>query len=249
MKENNRFKWGIFVKLSMIFILVGLVPLLLISLFFLGELTDNVNSIVLGNARMVLEASGQSVDHVLEEWKENMVSIYDTDDDTGYGLAEAVMDLNMPMQQKRTLIHRLLNDLTPLDGLRSIRFLDKYGNLYYVSQTVGKVQNSEIMNQWKDREMEERYTGHLMQTDGLHVDNYFTNINDEVVTVRQNLFDVTSISHVDDFLGTLYFDVSSDIISYQFAGMYLGDNSGFYVVDDSGHNLNRIVDQQELPKD
>ena len=201
---------------------------------------------MLSDAEMVLQSTTSTLDTAINEWKEDTENIYDITDTQGDNIVSIALDSSIPQKEKNRKICDLMGGFNTLNGIRSVRYLDAQGNLSYVCQSVGKLMNQQEMNQWKTNEMRNRSKGNVMMLEGLHVDSYFTNSNDEVVTVKRNVFDVSSLDRVEDFLGTFYFDISADTIKEQFQGIHLGEHSTFFIVDQLGNTIYQ-EENEKLP--
>ena len=244
MKKKNKPFFGLFAKLSVSYIIIGLIPIFLISAFFLKRLTDNVEKIMLSDAEMVLQSTTSTLDTVINEWKEDTENIYDITDIQEENIVSIVLNPSITQKEKSRKICDLMGGFNTLSGIRSVRYLDAQGNLSYICQSVGKLVNQQEMNQWKAKEMRNRSKGNAMMLEGLHLDSYFTNSNDEVVTVKRNVFDVSNLDSVERFLGTFYFDISADTIKEQFQGIHLGEHSTFFIVDQLGNTIYQEENQE-----
>lgn len=230
----SKFKFGIFEKISGAFIVLGLVPLLVISIFFLDELSKNVNHIVLNDGQAVLQAAVGYVDAMLEEWETCTEQIYLKKAEQDLYLKDIFLDEELTDEEKALYVRKFLVGMESVNGLKSIRFLDAEGNLAYVSETVGKVQNTKEMEKWKVDELAMRDTGKDMMLVGMHDDIYFSNSNDSVITVERNLFDTSNLKTVDRFLGTIYLDIGEEAIGQQLSGIAFGNHGGFLIIDRDG---------------
>lgn len=249
MKKKDNLIFGIFTKLSFAFILVGLVPLLVISRFFLGQFTENINDIVLDNANMMLQSSSTYVDMMLEEWEESMRQLYTNNVEPGVYLGDILLDDEIQEKRKRLYIRKFLADFDSVNGVKSVRFLDTEGNLYYSSETVGKIINSREMELWKKEEMKKRNASHDTMLESVHKDAYFSNINDQVITIKKNLFNTSSLKTVDNVLGTFYMDISIDVVGQQLSEIKLGNQSGFYIIGGDGAQIYKSKGQTSIPED
>lgn len=249
MEQNHRPAFGIFTKISLAFLIVGLVPLLIISKVFLGQFTDNIRQIVLNDAGVVLKSASSYVDSMLNEWEIRTTELYSRGVEPGIYLGDILLDKELDEPSRNMYIRRFLTGFSSVNGLRSVRFLDSEGHLYHASETVGKVVNSSEMESWRSLEISELAPSHQMLIAPLHQDDYFTNINDTVITIRRDLFDVSSIQTVEHYLGTLYLDISSDAIGQQLAGADFGSRSGFCITDQLGSEIYKSPGQTSIPAD
>lgn len=249
MKKISKPFSSIFAKLAIAFLIAGLIPLLVISRFFFVEFSDNAEQILLGDAKVVLKSSSGYVDSMLKKWDDKTKELYSLDVGEGLFLGEVLLDESLSPGKKNEYVRKFLNNIGAENGIRSIRFLDLEGNLYYVSEIVGKVINTGEMEKWKTSELKERTSEHQITVIPMHKDIYFSNMNDDVVTVKRNLFDITSVKTVDNCIGTIYLDISRDIMAEQLSEIKLGSRSGFYIIDKEGVEIYKSADQKSIGKE
>ena len=248
LKKRSKPPIGIFTKLSLAFVLVGLVPLLLISVFFLGRFSASVRNTILNDAGMLLDSAAGSTDALLSEWDALTTKIYAADLTSGPPLAELLLDSALSEEQRAGAVRQQLMAMNELNGLTSVRFLSARGALYSVSEQVGKLSSRQEMERWRLEELSRRDpTSHAMALESAHVDSYFSNLNDTVITVKRNLFNAASLDTVNDFLGTVYFDVSESVVTQQLMGLELHSGSGFYIIDQTGADIYKSENQRALP--
>lgn len=246
MEKRKGLNWGIFVKLSVSFILIGLLPLLIISMVFFKTFGVNVRNIVLNDAEVMLQSASNYVDTMLEEWEDSTEQLYTRSVEPGIYLSDILSNSEIPKQQKNQYIRQFLSKWESVNGLKSVRFLDTEGNLTYFSQSVGKVVNQKHMEEWRVKETETRRVKQDMKVEEVHKDIYFSNRNDMVITVQRNLFNVTSLKTIDEVLGTVYLDIGEEAISQQLKKVEIGNRSGFYIIDTSGNQIYKEKGQKSL---
>lgn len=238
---------GIFEKVSIVFILAGLLPLLLISSIFLERFEKNVNDIVLTDADIVLKSANSYVNDILSDWEVSTEQIYTKKIEDGIYLND-VLTGEYDAEKKRQNINRFLKDFEAVDGLKSVRFLENDGSFYYyVTGSVGKVVDASEMNRWKENELEHHTMSRNMILTDVHEDTYFSNMNDQVVTVKRNVFDVSGIKTIDTWLGCIYIDISEDAIAQRLTDLDLGGRSGFYIIDKNGAQIYKSENQDTIP--
>lgn len=176
--KNRKIKYSIFAKISLAFIVIGLIPLLVITFFSLQEFKGNVNNIILNNAERTLETYTSYVNSMLDEWNVDTEEMYTRVAEQGVWLSDILLDKELDSEEKNRKIRMYLSAFDSSDGVKSVRFLDSEGNLYYVTGTVGKVVNTEKMKQWKVQELKKKNNTHKMMLESVHEDTYFSNMND-----------------------------------------------------------------------
>lgn len=248
MKMINNIHLGIFSKLAIAFIIVGLIPMLAISCFFYSEFTNNIESVLLNDAATMLNSGSEYVDTLLGEWDDKTKMMYSINLENGIFLGDVILNSSISNQEKSIYIKRFLGTFKAEKGLVSIRFLDQDGNLYYISEVVGKVIDANNIEVWKNSELANLNNEKEIQLSATHQDNYFANVNEEVITVKRNLFDVTSVKSVEHRIGTIYLDFSKSVIEEQLSKANLGNKSGFYIIDDHGQEVYRSANQKAMNK-
>ncbi len=248
LQRSKKIRVGIFFKISMGFILIGLVPLLLISNFFVSKFSDNTEKVVLNDTKIILNSAAGYIDTILEEWDEASTQMYQTEFDTDTYLEDIILDDKLSGEEKEQKIQKSMSKLGNVRGLQSIRFLDKYGNFSYSSEIVGKVLNKKEMDRWCKTELRNRGGQHKMEITSSHKDIYFSNKNTAVFTVKRNLFCTSSTKKVNQLLGTIYLDISLDVIEQQLAQLNLGEQSGFYLINKTANQIYISENQGEIPE-
>ena len=247
--KNRKIRYSIFAKISIAFILIGLIPLLAITFFSLKEFKGNVNNIILNNAEGTLDTYTNYVNGMLEEWKTDTEEMYTRVAEPGVWLADILNDTELDGEEKNRKIRTYLAAFDTSDGVKSVRFLDQNGTLYYVTGTVGKVANAEKMKQWKVQELKKNNDSHKLMLESVHEDSYFSNMNDRVITVKRNLYDINSLEGTDHCLGTLYLDISEDAVSQNINSLEIAEHGGYYILDQSGDMIYKSENQEELTKE
>ncbi|MDO5292716.1 MAG: sensor histidine kinase [bacterium] len=246
MRKRSRPPFGIFTKLAVLYIGVGLLPLMFIARFFFQEFSENTKNILLNDAATILQSAGGYVDTMLTEWENETVSLYSLQVEEGQYLDDILLDKKMSQEEKNSTIRRYLSKFSQITGLKSIRFLEADGTLHCVSEVVGKIINQENMKHWITKETRKGREERQITLSPIHHDSYFLNINDDVITVRRNLYDVSSSTTIDHYLGSIYLDISKDVISHQLYEIKLGSKSGLYIIDQDGEQIYKNENQSEL---
>ena len=246
--KNKNIRFSIFAKMSIAFIIIGLMPLLAITFFSLREFKGNVNNIIINNAEGTLDTYANYVNGMLDEWKADTEEMYTRVVEPGVWFADILTDAELDDEEKNRKIRMYLTAFDTSDGVKSVRFLDTKGNLYYVTGTVGKVVNTEQMEKWKRQELKKENNSHKLMIESVHEDTYFANMNDSVITVKRNLYDISSLESTNHCLGTLYLDISEDAVSQNINNLELAEHSGYYILDQSGNIIYKSDNQEDMTK-
>lgn len=244
--KNRKIKYSIFAKISLAFIVIGLIPLLVITFFSLQEFKGNVNNIILNNAERTLETYTSYVNSMLDEWNVDTEEMYTRVAEQGVWLSDILLDKELDSEEKNRKIRMYLSAFDSSDGVKSVRFLDSEGNLYYVTGTVGKVVNTEKMKQWKVQELKKKNNTHKMMLESVHEDTYFSNMNDQVITIKRNLYDINRLENIDQCVGTLYLDISENTINQNINNLEISEQGGYYILDQSGNIIYKSNHQSNL---
>lgn len=231
---------GIFTKLAVIFAVIGLLPYLLISRFFFSNLVSNVEEVMLANGQTTLDYLASYVDGAVGEWESQITKLYIQPVNEDRYLWEVLKNPDVPGDYRDIYIRRGLAKIDMENYITSIRFLDNSGNVYYISGEVGKIADPQGMKQWREEELErakKEPAVHNAVLSPVHTDRYFTNINTQVITIRRDFFDISSLRSVEDRLGTLYLDISERMFEDMIGSVTLGKQSGFYIVNQEGEQI------------
>ena len=108
MKMINNIHLGIFSKLAIAFIIVGLIPMLAISCFFYSEFTNNIESVLLNDAATMLNSGSEYVDTLLGEWDDKTKMMYSINLENGIFLGDVILNSSISNQEKSIYIKRFL---------------------------------------------------------------------------------------------------------------------------------------------
>lgn len=104
MKMINNIHLGIFSKLAIAFIIVGLIPMLAISCFFYSEFTNNIESVLLNDAATMLNSGSEYVDTLLGEWDDKTKMMYSINLENGIFLGDVILNSSISNQEKSIYI-------------------------------------------------------------------------------------------------------------------------------------------------
>lgn len=242
---------GIFTKLAVIFVVIGLLPYLLISRFFFSKLVSNVEEVMLSNGQTTLDYLVSYVDTAVGEWESQITKLYIQPVNEERYLWEVLKNPDLSDDYRDIYIRRGLAKIDMQNYITSIRFLDCSGNVNYISGEVGKIADPQGMKIWREEELQrikKEPALHDAVISAVHIDSYFTNINTKVITIRRDFFDISSLRSVEKRLGTLYLDISEKLFEDMIGSVSMGRQSGFFIINRSGEQIysNQNWEQEDL---
>ncbi|MCD8157173.1 MAG: hypothetical protein LUD53_07090, partial [Clostridiales bacterium] len=128
-----------FSKMTVAFIFFGLIPLLLLSLFFFlrysGLLRDNMTA---AYSDMTVYVAN-NIEDLMDNVDEAMGELYDYQDSDGNTLAEVLTDVTAERSERELAVREALGDImAKSEFISSVRLVDTYGNVYSLYYSQGK---------------------------------------------------------------------------------------------------------------
>ena len=220
----------IFIKFSLAFITVGLIPLFIISYLSLHALTDQVERQTINTAdQMVVYLSG-SMDNIFKKYNEISKFMYSIEPNS----ASDVNDIEN------------INQMTINDFLRTIVYSDsqiqdaifvrkKDQKLFIQTRENKRLDETKLpLKEWLSA-LKEKPTG--LGISPSHKQTYFYNSQKEVLTFGRNLMDISKPKKDENaVIGTLFFTVHTKAFSNLLSGIDK-KNEQIYVLDTGGRVL------------
>lgn len=98
--KNKNIRFSIFAKMSIAFIIIGLIPLLAITFFSLREFKGNVNNIIINNAEGTLDTYVNYVNSMLDEWKTDTEEMYTRVAEPGAWFSDILTDEELDDEER-----------------------------------------------------------------------------------------------------------------------------------------------------
>ena len=259
MLQKFRFRQSLFLKFSLAFLTVGLIPLFVLSFLSLNQFTDQIERHTINNFRQMVLYMSKNAEDIFSSYNEiSKVMYYSTG------------DKKSPFD---TSLVQTLNDTHPINGavidefLKTVLYSDRYiQNVIFVRSEDGAVfydsRSSKVLDPnepfppviWRYAlESEPK----KMAAFAPHLEIYFGSSR-QVVTFSRNLIDTSGrLGKEVDRLGTLYFDVELDVFEQLFKPADLGPNDQLYIMDGKGNvfysnqhdKIGKHFDTTDLQKD
>ncbi|MGO4546078.1 sensor histidine kinase [Paenibacillus sp. 2TAB23] len=230
-----RLRWNsVFVKFSVAFILVGLIPLFALSYFSVQTFTGHVERYTNDNLRQMVLYISYNLNSAFNNYNEISMLMYT-------GRYEGMQDSFSDNQTRNVNELQQINTV-PIDAfLKMIMYSDRYiTSAYFVRTTDKKLfyqtkENKVVISEqlpvgeWLDT-MKDDPTGLMIYP--THDDYYIFNSQDKVITIGRNLIDTSGTLTKDPkIVGTLFFDVDARVADQFLRELNLGEKDELYVLD------------------
>ncbi|OMF29418.1 two-component sensor histidine kinase [Paenibacillus sp. FSL H8-0548] len=231
-----RQKWNsVFVKFSVSFILVGLIPLFALSYFSVQTFTGHVQRYTTDNLRQMVLYISYNLNSAFNNYNEISMLMYT-------GRYEGMLNSFDDNQTRNVNELEQINSV-PIDAfLKMIMFSDRYissayfvrtkdSKLYYQTKENKVVISEKLpLKEWLDTMKDQPNELMIYPT---HDDYYIFNSVDKVITIGRNLIDTSgTLTKTPKIVGTLFFDVDAKVADQFLRELNLGDQDELYVLDD-----------------
>lgn len=222
---------SILIRLAIFFVLLGIVPLAVAGTALLGHLKDNMERVVLDDMGRMVSYGSRHTEEMVEEYSGLTKYIYDISTDDGTFLYQILKSPGLSQEERKMEITLLLSGMLDRDSrLRTACFKDQKGRIYYATRNAQKILDEDAFLYWTGKEDGEGNVSVLSP----HVDDYFQDSGNQVITFRRSYQDITSFETIGDCLGSLYVDIDRSRLSSALSDMDMGLNGSFYIMDHSG---------------
>lgn len=223
---------SIFFSLTLSFVCLGLLPLLLAGAVLFYQFKKNMEQVMLDDMMRMVSYAARNAEEMVDECSSLTKRIYDVSSEDNRMLYQILKAEDIGQEEKAMQVMIFLNEM--LDGdsrIRTACFVDEKGSIYYATRNTQKVLNESGFRQWigKDAGMDENFS--ILPT---HVDDYFPNSRNQVITFRRSYQDITSFKTIRQRLGNLYLDMDLGKLSSVLQDMSMGVNEDFRIIDGSG---------------
>ncbi|MCC8017627.1 MAG: sensor histidine kinase [Lachnospiraceae bacterium] len=204
-----------FSKMTVAFIFFGLIPLLLLSLFFFlrysGLLRDSMTA---AYSDMTVYVAN-NIEDLMDSVDEAMGELYDYQDSDGSTLAEVLTDVTAERPERELAVREALGDImAKSEFISSLRLVDTYGNVYSLYYSQGKTlrNGAESFTTMDVYQEGDSLTG-MMLFGTFPEAEICVSSEDYIFSLVRNYMDVTSIETTcSQRLATLYADINVDDI-------------------------------------
>lgn len=233
-------KWwsSVFVKFSTAFLLVGLIPLIALSIFSLQAFTGHVERFTLNNLKQMSLYMSYNVNNFFTDYDEITRLMY-TGKYEGYSHTVSI-DQTASVNE-----YEQINNV-PIDAfLRMVLYSDKHiRSVYFVREQDGKLyyktrQSRPLLT---DKLPLTAWTKPLTETPNqltiapTHGEDYYSYPQQKVITFGRSLIDISGkLTKEHKVVGRLFIDVDASVLENFFQEMNLGTTDEVYVLDKQSH--------------
>lgn len=228
---------SLFFKFSASFILVGLVPLSLLSYYAVQSFTTHVERYTTNNLRQMVLYMSYNVNSALTKYDDISKLMYT-------GRYDGYVEGSDENQTRKVNELEQINSVPIESFLKTILYSDPFiRNVYFVRSSDMKlyyqlrtnavlIPEALPLQDWlsvmKERPRNIAYFA-------AHDETYLARSDKQVVTIGRNLIDISlPLEKEPHVVGTLFFDVSTDMFNQFFSEMKLNGKDELYVLDGQG---------------
>lgn len=232
----NRLRKSIFAKFAFSFIIVGLIPLLVVSFFSLNTFGNYMERYSINNFEQMVMNAGNNVDDLYKKYNNISKLMYSYGQQGGFGqLAKRIGEGDASNTGVITAVDDLLETVIATDvHIRSAAFVFPDGTYRDMNRIGGSIdfRSNFPSTEWRQSLEEQRNQLVMIPT---HHQDYYVNAGTTVLTFARNLIDVVSSDSLEGkVVGSLYMDVTLDAFEDIFDRLTIDQHDGMYVVDQNG---------------
>ncbi|WP_372629845.1 sensor histidine kinase [Cohnella sp.] len=229
-------KWwnSVFVKFSAAFLLVGLIPLIALSVFSLQAFTGHVQQFTVNNLKQMSLYLSYNVNNFFSDYDEITRLMY-TGRYEGYSHTISVN------QTANVNEYEQINSIPIAAFLRTVLYSDKHirsvyfvrsmdGKLYFQTRQSKPLQEERLpVADWLQPLAEKPNHLSIYPTHGEH---YYNSLERNVITFGRNLIDISgTLTAEPKVVGSLFIDVDAGVLDSFFQEMNLNKDDELYVLD------------------
>lgn len=224
---------SIFVKFSIAFFLVGMIPLFSLSLFSLQTFTGHVERYTVNNLQQMSLYMSYNLNNMFADYNGISQLMY-----TGFieGGGSAAVNQTIQVNELERINTVPIDDflktvLYSNPSIRTTYFIRNMDDRLYYQTRAGTAFFPEKLpiEAWRSPLKE---TPRQLVIHPSHVEDYFFNSKRNVMTFGRNLIDISGMPTLQPkVVGTLFFDVDVEVFDELFSELTLGANDELYVFD------------------
>lgn len=193
------------IRLATSLVTLGLVPLLAVDMALTGRLRSNIEHVVLDNVGHMMSYGDSNIEAVLKECNSLTKHIYDVSTDDGMFPYQILKPPDLDREEKKMEIALPLSDSLDRDnGLRSVYFKNRRGQIYYAIRDAYKVLDKDTFWYWTGKKDEEGG----FSVPSAHMDDYFQDPRGQVATFRRDYQNIASLKTIGGCLGRFHMDMN-----------------------------------------
>ncbi|WP_025684876.1 cache domain-containing sensor histidine kinase [Paenibacillus maysiensis] len=240
MRKRRDFIHSIFFKFSLAFLTVGLIPLFVLGMLAINQSTEQVERHTVNKFAQTMLFVSKNVEDIFNEYNEISKTIYVSSDmvNSMQQTAPAKQDMHDNLSVRASLIDNYLKSTLYTNRNIQSTFFRRASDRQLFKQT----RSSRVFNENEPFPLIS--WDYILQTQPKkmavfppHLEMYYGS-DRQVLTFARNLIDTSGRAEQDpQVMGTLYMDVSVDVLDNLFRQVELGEQDEVYLVDGRGNIL------------
>lgn len=233
---------SIFLKFTLAFIAVGLIPLLIFSYVSLNRFSNNIEKFTLNNFVQMVMYTGKNLEKVIADYN-NISKLMYSYNSGDYGDLASILKIEDNPERRESLAvtkkNRMMDDFT-----KSVLYTDQHiQNIIFIDSNAKRVytntKETKLFDSGYDFTKAPQYGDILENKKQLtvlptHVEEYYVRSNRQVVTFARNYLDTSTVP-IEKVLGTILIDVDTNVFEGILSRLSLGERGEIYIVDDEGY--------------
>lgn len=224
---------SLFSKMTIAFILLGIVPILFFSQLLLVKYSENMTEVMIEHMEERVNYVSQGINNIFKNVDESLSSIYDYSFGKYNYLYSILNDDYIPEQIKRSYINSMLDEIIKSsEYISSIRFKtnDDYIYCEYSEKLKNLKSESGFANELLDIKVDNYRDLFILPT--VNEARYCRNSDDYIFTIARNYMDCSTWENIRTIvLGTFYADIDVKSIEMIINQTISNDVEKLYVVD------------------
>ncbi|ASA22163.1 cache domain-containing sensor histidine kinase [Paenibacillus donghaensis] len=237
MRIRGRRTKSIFVKFSVSFLLVGLIPLLALSFFSVKTFSGYVERYTTSNLQQMVLYMSYNLNSAFNQYNEVSKLMYT-------GRYEGFIESYSQNQTQNVNVLEQINSI-PIDSfLKTVLFSDPYiSGVQFIRSSDGKIYYQERGNRSLNSETvpDEEWLAKMAEDPSkvaifpAHMDSYFYGSGRQVFTIGRSLIDTSGrVTKEPKVVGTLFLDIDTSLFQQFFRELSLGEKDELYLLDGEG---------------
>lgn len=229
---------SIFVKFTIAFVIVGLIPIMILSYASLSTVTNQVEEYTITNYEEILDYSSNRIEDFHQKYN-NITKLMYNYNLPEFGRMQEIVngENNLSVYKVDLAIGDFLRPILNTDSyIRNVIFVPSFDHQpRYISRTsIQFIESKFDPNKGYQEEIERNLTS--MTTLPVHRDDYFKRSDTYVLTFARNLVNTnTTVTPDSKIFGTIYIDVDTKVFKDIFSKVKLGEYDEIYVVNKDGY--------------
>jgi len=222
---------SVFVKLAMMFLLLGLCPLLLISNILLNKYSDNLQSSILDNTVQTTLYAAKNLQDVIDEFNTITKHMYSYSSTDYHYLHELLTDDSLSESERSAKMDIYLKNILYMNPyIESVYFTDAENNIYYNMRSIQRGVN--YQNLFIHLNNFSWHSNSELKILPTHSADYYYDSDLSVITFARKYMDTSTIeSAATRTLGTIFIDVSAEQLASLLDEVREPQSQNLYVFD------------------